>query len=150
MTKLCDQLACLISEEHSSKLVWKDEPKYVIEDSEEKESFKAYDRLFTFSVQQTNEEEESAIAKTGFSVTHSPCGLVNKLRFQQVPHHSIISYQEAPPGFPADESPSILDSQLVVGDISQAILQVEFIAEKPENVSAGELIFGANLRNKLR
>lgn len=27
-----------------------------------------YDRLFTFSVKQTNEEEESATAKEGFSV----------------------------------------------------------------------------------
>jgi hypothetical protein len=69
LTKLCDQLVCLISDEHSAKLVWKDEPEYVANDeNEENESFEAYDRLFTFSVQQTNEEQESAIAKPGFSV----------------------------------------------------------------------------------
>jgi hypothetical protein len=67
---LCDQLVCLISDEHSANLVWKDEPEYVADDeNEESESFEAYDRLFTFSVQQTNEEQESAIAKQGFSVT---------------------------------------------------------------------------------
>jgi hypothetical protein len=69
MTKLCDQMGCLISDEHSNNLVWKDDPKYVVEDdAEEKESLKVYDRLFTFSVKQTNEEEETATAKEGFSV----------------------------------------------------------------------------------
>jgi hypothetical protein len=65
-------MGCLISDEHSNNLVWKDDPKYVVEDdNEEKEPLKVYDRLFTFSVKQTNEEEETAVAKKGFSVMHT-------------------------------------------------------------------------------
>jgi hypothetical protein len=84
MTKLCDQLVCLISDAHSANLVWKDEPQYATEaeGDDEQESFEAYHRLFTFSVQKTNEEKESAVAKAGFLVikafrtspiTNPPC-----------------------------------------------------------------------------
>lgn len=53
-------------------LVSKDEPiqspdKGEEEDHEE-EDLEKFDRLFTFSVEQTKEEEESAVANKGFSV----------------------------------------------------------------------------------
>jgi len=68
LTKLCDQLVCLISDEHSANLVWKDDQLNQSDDDEEPESFEAYDRLFTFSVEQTTEEQETAVAKKGFTV----------------------------------------------------------------------------------
>ena len=67
MTKLCGQLLCLISDEHSANLVWKDEKQHAVEDRDEQ--WQAYsDRLYTFSVEETNEEEETAVAQAGFLV----------------------------------------------------------------------------------
>jgi hypothetical protein len=58
---------CLISDEHSANLVWKDEKQHVVE--EQDEQWQAYsDRLYTFSVEETNEEEETAVAQDGFIV----------------------------------------------------------------------------------
>jgi len=66
-TKLCDQLVCLISDEHSAKIVWKDEKVYAADEKDEnREPVKAYERLFTFSVKQTNEERELANRRTRF------------------------------------------------------------------------------------
>jgi hypothetical protein len=48
--------------------VWKDNQVNQSDDEEEPESLEAYDRLFTFSVEQTNEEKETAVAKEGFTV----------------------------------------------------------------------------------
>jgi hypothetical protein len=69
LTKLCDQHVCLISDEDSANLVWKEDANQVADDEAE-ESFESYDRVFAFSVQQTNEEEETATAKPGFTVCH--------------------------------------------------------------------------------
>ena len=53
LTKLCDQLVCLLSDEHSQAIVWGDE---------------ADDRVYDFLVAKTNEQEESVTARLGFTV----------------------------------------------------------------------------------
>jgi hypothetical protein len=68
LTKLCDQTKCLISDEDSANLVWKEDTTQMDNDDEAEESFESYDRVFAFSVQQTNEEEETATVKPGFIV----------------------------------------------------------------------------------
>jgi hypothetical protein len=56
----------------------------------------------------------------------------------------------APPGFPTDMSPAVLDSQLVVGEISQAILQVDFVPEMPSNKAFKQKIRPMLLESKLK
>jgi hypothetical protein len=56
LTKLCDQIVCLLSSEHSQAIVWGDEDD---EDS---------DRLYDFVVAKTNDQEESVVARPGFTV----------------------------------------------------------------------------------
>jgi hypothetical protein len=55
----------LISADHSASIVWNDEDS--LEDSGA--SIDAGDRLFTFEVAKTSEQEESAVSRTGFQVT---------------------------------------------------------------------------------
>ena len=61
LTKMCDQVVALLSSEHSASLVWKDE------DADVKTGNS--DRLFTFEVAETNEQEENAVTRPGFQVT---------------------------------------------------------------------------------
>ena len=66
LTKLCDQLVCLLSAEHSQAIGWRDEiddPAEASFDSENDDS----DRLFDFTVTRTN-EPENVIARPGFTV----------------------------------------------------------------------------------
>lgn len=64
LTKLCDQLICLISTEHSELIVWGDEADYAGQDSENDES----DQLFDFTLATTNKQEENVVARQGFMV----------------------------------------------------------------------------------
>ena len=61
---MCDQVVCLISPDHAQSIVWKDGDEDVSMDSDDEES----DRLFTFEVSKTNEQEESVTSRPGFNV----------------------------------------------------------------------------------
>ncbi len=62
---MCDQVIALLSPGHSSSIVWSDENSDTdsvdidLDDS---------DRLFTFEVAKTIEQEESAVLRPGFQV----------------------------------------------------------------------------------
>jgi hypothetical protein len=66
LTKLCDQLVCLVSAEHSNAIVWDedDDDDDISTHSENDES----DRLYYFEVAKTNDQEENVIARQGFTV----------------------------------------------------------------------------------
>ena len=80
LNKLCDQLVCLLSSDHSSALVWgNDNGNQADEegddndddgtstDSETTDS----DRFFRFQVAKTMDQEESVAVRAGFVVRHS-------------------------------------------------------------------------------
>jgi len=58
----------LISDEHSDKLVWDHEQKPVGDREPEVADKDLYDRVYSFEVTQTDEEEETATATDGFMV----------------------------------------------------------------------------------
>jgi hypothetical protein len=64
LTKLCDQVLCLISPEHADKLVWQ-----TSSDQDASEDDEDSDRLFSFEVSKTNEQEESVTWRVGFEVS---------------------------------------------------------------------------------
>jgi hypothetical protein len=66
LTKLCDQVVCLVSEEYSNKLVWKSASNQVALDDDEN-----IDRLYSFEVFKTNEQDESVNWRVGFEVSRS-------------------------------------------------------------------------------
>lgn len=66
LTKLCDQVVALISADYSASIVWNDADRDGVSvDVDAGVS----ERLFTFEVAKTNEQEESAVSRHGFQVT---------------------------------------------------------------------------------
>ena len=66
MTKIADQLYCLISSGHASSLAWAgDVPDELVTDEEDDQG----DRLFTFEVMKTNEQEENVVPRPGITVS---------------------------------------------------------------------------------
>ncbi|KAI9437933.1 hypothetical protein BJY52DRAFT_1229957 [Lactarius psammicola] len=106
LTKLCDQLVCLLSAEHSRAIVWEDEADDTDDaplDSENDDS----DRLFDFTVAKRNEQEENVIARKGFTMNSSR--LVN---------------QPSPPNVHID--PGVLSPRLLYGEKTQGIMTADF------------------------
>ncbi|KAI0058500.1 hypothetical protein BV25DRAFT_1964893 [Artomyces pyxidatus] len=70
LTKICDQVVSLISADHSETLVWKDDHD---DDDDDDGSMDIEnddsDRLFTFEVAKTNEQEENVTSRQGFTIT---------------------------------------------------------------------------------
>lgn len=67
LTKITDQVVCLISDEHARAIVWNDAEDLPPVDTWEEDS----DRLYTFEVLKTNEQEENVTARPGFTVRSS-------------------------------------------------------------------------------
>lgn len=65
LTKICDQVIALLSREHATAIVWSDQDSDA--ESVDMEACDS-DRLFTFEVAETNEQEEKAVACPGFQV----------------------------------------------------------------------------------
>ncbi|KAG8816259.1 hypothetical protein FRC17_000381 [Serendipita sp. 399] len=117
LTKLCDQLVCLISDEHSKNLEWKEDAAIALpEDDEKMESQDLYDRLFSFSVRQTNDQEETVTAREGFTLKHN----------------SIKGYDRPPRKYPEDFPLDALQPRVLVGDVNQAIMCAEYVPEELE------------------
>ncbi|KAI0250894.1 hypothetical protein BJV78DRAFT_1275616 [Lactifluus subvellereus] len=105
LTKICDQVVALLSPEHSASLVWKDEDA----DTEDADvEIGESDRLFTFEVSETNEQEENAVARPGFQM-----------------NSRLISPYERPSDCPVD--PSVLAPRLLHGETTQGFLTASFI-----------------------
>ncbi|PVF90962.1 hypothetical protein CPB86DRAFT_820903 [Serendipita vermifera] len=122
LTKLCDQLVCLMSDEDSAKIVWKEEdPK---EENTALDPLEQFDRLFSFMVEEINEEKETVKTRQGFTAKHP----------------TIKKLPETPPGFPSNLSIDILQPQVVVGHTSQALLEVKFQPEKWSHQEGSEPI----------
>jgi hypothetical protein len=59
---------CLISPEHARAIVWNEEAEDLPMEVDEKE-----DRLFTFEVAKTNEQEEDVSGRPGFTASMIKC-----------------------------------------------------------------------------
>ncbi|KAK0189051.1 hypothetical protein F5146DRAFT_693680 [Armillaria mellea] len=70
LTKVCDQLLCMISSKQAASLVWKESSEDPFMDLDDNT-----DRLFTFEVHKTNEQEENVTTRPGFKInsTHIAC-----------------------------------------------------------------------------
>ncbi|KAI9452888.1 hypothetical protein BJY52DRAFT_1124024 [Lactarius psammicola] len=105
LTKMCDQVVALLSSDHSASIVWNDEDgdtNSVDIDAGDSE------RLFTFEVAKTNEQEESAVSRPGFQM-----------------NSNIIVPYEAPPDFHID--PSLFAPWLLSGETVQGLLTAVYI-----------------------
>jgi len=65
LTKMCDQVTCLISEEHAQSIVWNDESEDAATSGDNNQPRK----LYKFTVAKTNEQEETVTPRPGFEVS---------------------------------------------------------------------------------
>lgn len=69
LTKLCDQVICLIDSSCADKLVWPDVDEHPGSiDHDQIDDNDLNERMFNFSVEQTPNQDEGATATEGFSV----------------------------------------------------------------------------------
>ncbi|KAJ7722961.1 hypothetical protein B0H16DRAFT_1334407 [Mycena metata] len=147
LTKISDQLLCLISPEHARTIAWNEEaqelPMAVDEGS---------DRLFTFKVAKTNEQDENVSARPGFTVStiHSVrtfyCTRI--IDFLLKMHNPIISVQK--PHVECTVNGAELQPILIHGETSQAILTKRFVPGKLiERKISGEPFNAVQLRSLL-
>ncbi|KAI0246219.1 hypothetical protein BJV78DRAFT_1286673 [Lactifluus subvellereus] len=108
LTKICDQVVALLSPEHSSSIVWNDEDSDM--ESVDMDTGDS-DRLFTFEVSKTNEQEESAISRPGFQM-----------------HSRFISRYETPPDCPVD--PAVLAPHLLPGETTQGFFTAAYLPHR--------------------
>ena len=121
---MCDQVVALLSPEHSASIIWNDEDS----DSEPVDTDVGdTDRLFTFEVAKTNEQEENAVTSPGFQVPipfverildpHSP-----QMHFRHIPHNT------TPTDYPVD--PAALLPRLLPGETAQGFLTGSYTPQK--------------------
>ncbi|KAI0751604.1 hypothetical protein C8Q80DRAFT_1158354 [Daedaleopsis nitida] len=67
LKQITDQVVCLLSDEHAQAIVWRDDIGNS-EDDDDRED-EDDDRLFSFEVSKTHEQNEGAISRAGFQVT---------------------------------------------------------------------------------
>jgi hypothetical protein len=120
---MCDQVIALLSPEHSASIIWNDEDT----GSEPVDTDVGdTDRLFTFEVAKTNEQEENAVTSPGFQVPipfvgripdpHSP-----QMHFHHIPHNT------TPPECPVD--PAAFLPRLLPGETAQGFLTGSYIPQ---------------------
>ncbi|KAH9027877.1 hypothetical protein EDB85DRAFT_1892774 [Lactarius pseudohatsudake] len=121
LTKMCDQVVALISADHSASIVWNDEDRDSISiDMDAGDS----ERLFTFEVTKTNEQEESAVSRPGFQVTPTFHVLWSVSDTAQTNSRAIMR-NEAPLDCQAD--PSLFAPRLIPGETVQGLLTAIYI-----------------------
>jgi hypothetical protein len=126
LTKICDQLVCLLSSEHSQAIVWGDEVDDLANTSlVSKNDYQA--RLFSFEVAKTHEQEENVIVRQGFTVRYliihvSPVltSIVVRCKLSS----SILVSQPLPPKVHID--PDMLSPRLLYGEKTQGFMTAHF------------------------
>ncbi|KAI0302864.1 hypothetical protein B0F90DRAFT_1816439 [Multifurca ochricompacta] len=110
LTKMCDQVVALLSAEHAASINWKDEDSDTDTESLEEDVGNS-NRLFTFEVAKTNEQEQSALSRPGF----------------QMNSRHILPY-EAPSDCSVD--PAVFVPRLLHGETTQGFWTATFISRQ--------------------
>ena len=125
LTKLCDQVVALISDQHSERLVFDSSTEDIDVDFDNSNTANDSVRVFRFVVQQTRQQEDSASGGKGFKVMSmdhrkavSDCS--------QFSHPCMSEVTAHPERFEREP----LQPILVAGDTFQAILSAEYIPEQ--------------------
>ncbi|KAN0134234.1 hypothetical protein V8E53_008006 [Lactarius tabidus] len=110
LTKLCDQLVCLLSSKHSQAIVWGDKVDG-LEDTSLNSEDVDLDRFFDFMVAKRSEKEENLGVRQGFTINF--CKI----------HSSHLVSQPPPPEMHIN--PSILSPRLLCGETTQGFMTAD-------------------------
>ncbi len=121
LTKICDQIIALLSPEHSTTIIWNDE-----ESDAESVDMSAgdFDRVYTFEVTETNEQEENAVSYPGFQVPFLSVLRKAASDLSKMDSHHLVRY-ESPLGYQGD--PAALTPRLLHGETTQGFLTVSYV-----------------------
>ncbi|KAM5540363.1 hypothetical protein V8D89_005821 [Ganoderma adspersum] len=120
LTKICDQVVCLMSDEHAKAIVWRRNDEDSDQESDDDEDGGA-GRLFAFEVSKTNEQEEGVTVHPGFE----QCA---QLYFSSSRH---------------------LRPRLVRGEMEQGIITAQYVEEQRKVRHETETINEFRLKNIL-
>ncbi|KAJ7117660.1 hypothetical protein C8R44DRAFT_791229 [Mycena epipterygia] len=132
LTKMADQVSCLISSEHARAIVWNDEVEDLPMDIDEES-----DRLFTFEVAKTNEQDENVTVRPGFTM-NTPILSVEKLHVEC----TLDASELQPTLIHGETSQAILTKRFVPGQFVERILR----GETYNPVKLKDLIATASIR----
>ncbi|KAG9308630.1 hypothetical protein JVU11DRAFT_11581 [Chiua virens] len=108
LTKICDQVIALISEDHAKSIVWNNS---VDDDRHSQSDEDDTDRLFTFEVAKTTEQEEGVSVRKGFECTS------DELLVPEV--HS-----------ECEEDPDLFKPRLLFGETRQGFMTTQYVPIK--------------------
>ena len=135
LTKICDQIIALLSLEHSTTIVWNDEESDAESDDV---STCEFDRVYSFEVAETNEQEDNAVSYPGFQVPFpSVFRKTASDLFKMISHHLI--HHEPPLGYLHD--PAALTPRLLRGETTQGFLTVSYVPPQTYSEVYNELTF---------
>jgi hypothetical protein len=125
LTKLSDQVICLMSKEHSEAVILGEDQDEKPASSEKKKSV-AHNRLYTFAVQKTKEQEESVSMHDGFKVCAGCNRVVPVLRSCKIEQLAIPMLGE----FSHAAENAHLLPRIVPGEMRQAIISGVHVEER--------------------
>jgi len=112
LSKLCDQLVCLLSSAHSGAIVWREDDDGTEMDDEDNDVASTNkgrsNRFYRFEVAKTKDQEENVVVRAGFTMT-SP----------------LIVNQAPPPG--VDTDPRVFYPALLHGEKVQGFMTTTFV-----------------------
>ncbi|RPD81278.1 hypothetical protein L226DRAFT_549908 [Lentinus tigrinus ALCF2SS1-7] len=127
LTKITDQVVCLLSDEHAQTIVWRDEVQSEDEDMDDDDD----DRLFAFEVSKTNEQEEGITSRPAFTLTSA-----------------YISDRDPPADSGVDAT--LLRPRVASGETQQAILMVEYVSAQKKQETLNEVYHTSRLKDTLQ
>ncbi|KAF8428935.1 hypothetical protein L210DRAFT_3623712 [Boletus edulis BED1] len=109
LTKMCDQVVSLISSDHAATIIWSEKDSDDDDDDSLDIDQDESDRMFTFEVAQTNEQEETVTVRKGFKTSS----------------HAIV-LPEAPIADSDLMKPAPIAPFLLFGEVVQGFMTVEY------------------------
>ncbi|KAK7676902.1 hypothetical protein QCA50_020158 [Cerrena zonata] len=128
LTKICDQVISLISDEDAHRIVWSNSNH---QDSQiDNDSDDDADRLFTFQVAKTNEQEENVSIRSGFTLD------LSKVDKAKLPEDS-------------DLDPDLFVPSLVMGETVTGYMNVEYVPPQRKKTRTNDPYISYNLERLL-
>ncbi len=144
LTKIADQVVCLLSDDHAQAIVWRNEVEPEDEDMDDDDD----DRLFTFEVSKTNEQEEGITSRPGFTVRGSTgCGFVRLILMLSQLTSAYFSARVPPAD--SDIDPMLLRPRVAAGETQQGLLTAEYVPAQERRQTMSESYSTYRLKNTL-
>ena len=136
MSKLCDQLVCLLSSEHSRAIAWGDDDGGTDTEGDDDSDGASTDsekgdssRFYHFEVAKTKDQEENVVIREGFMVRQQYDNVlsvkVTSLPVRRKMSSPLIANQAPPPG--CDIDPSVFHPVLLHGEKVQGFMTTTFL-----------------------